>query len=201
MNTVSKIASTTLLALACAGAVNAQSQGDWTIGVGVGGVLPKSGNGTLAGGEADIGNDVRPTLTVEYFLRDNIGIELLAAAPFEHDINIAGVGFAGTTKHLPPTLSLNYHIPTDGPWKPYVGAGINYTAFFDEESPLGTLSLDNSWGLSVQAGIDYEVSPNAAVRANIRWIDIDTDARLNGAAIGTANIDPIVLNFAYVFRF
>lgn len=190
-----------LLATAAATSAVAQSQGDITLGFGVGAVIPKSGNGTLAGNPADIGNDVRPTLTAEYFIRDNLGIELLVATPFEHSIDVAGIGRAGTTKHLPPTLSLNYHFPTNGPFKPYIGAGVNYTAFFQEESALGTLELDDSFGLSVQVGLDYELKNGAALRANVRWIDIDTDATLNGASIGKAEIDPYVVNFAYVVKF
>lgn len=194
------LAAILLLALS-ATSVAAQSQGDWTLGFGIGSVMPKSGNGIIAGGEADIGNDIRPTITAEYFIRDNLGIELLAATPFEHDINIDGLGFAGSTKHLPPTLSLNYHFPTNTKFKPYIGAGITYVTFFEEESDLGTLELDDSFGVSVQAGVDYEVSPNAAVRANIRWMDIDSDVSLNGTEIGTAEIDPVVVNLAYVIKF
>lgn len=190
-----------LLSVVAASSAVAQSQGDWTLGFGVGGVLPKSGNGVLAGGQADIGNDVRPTITAEYFIRDNLGIELLAATPFEHDINIAGVGFAGTTKHLPPTLSLNYHFPSRSAFKFYIGAGVTYTAFFQEASPLGVLELDDSFGAALQVGMDYELANGAALRTNLRWLDIDSDATLNGAPIGTAEIDPIVLNFAYVVKF
>lgn len=179
----------------------AQSQGDLTVGLGLATVNPKSGNGILAGGEADIGNDVAVTFTLEYFIRDNIGLELLAATPFEHDISIAGIGAAGSTQHLPPTLSANYHFPTSSAWKPYVGVGINYTTFFKEESALGTLELDDSFGFSVQAGIDYKISDTGAIRANVRWFDIDTDATLNGASIGTAEIDPILFGVAYVHKF
>lgn len=189
-----------LCALA-ATSVAAQSQGDITVGLGVGGVIPKSGNGTLAGGTADIGNDVRPTITAEYFIRDNLGIELLAATPFEHDVNIDGVGFAGTVKHLPPTVSLNYHFPTNSAFKPYVGAGINYTTFFQEDSPLGSLELDDSFGFSVQVGMDYQLNDNAALRANLRWIDIDSNVTLDGNFIGKAEIDPYVFNLAYVIKF
>lgn len=190
-----------VIATTLAGGAFAQSQGDWTLGFGVGSVMPKSGNGTLAGREADIGDDESFTITAEYFIRDNLGIELLAATPFEHDIDLAGLGFAGSVKHLPPTLSLNYHFPTAGKVKPYLGVGINYTTFFEEESRLGVLELDDSWGVSVQAGLDFAVNERSAVRANIRWIDIDSDATLNGASIGEAEIDPVVLNFAYVVKF
>ncbi len=179
----------------------AQSQGDWTIGVGVGYLDPKSDNGTLAGASAEIDSDTRPIFTAEYFVRDNLGIELLAATPFKHSITLGGSTDAGTVKHLPPTLSLNYHIPTNSAFKPYVGAGLNYTVFFDEESPLGDLKVDNSFGVSLQAGLDYMVSDRGAVRLNVRWFDIDSDVTLNGANIGQAEIDPWLVGVSYVHRF
>lgn len=197
--------STSILALATACTVLAvpafaQSQGDWTFGVGVINVNPKSNNGTLAGGATTLGDDTQISLTVEYFIRDNIGIELLAATPFEHNINIAGVGTA-TAKQLPPTLSVNYHFPTKGKIKPFIGAGINYTTFFEEETALGVLKLEDSWGFALQAGADWQISDNGALRVNVRYMDIDSDAYLGGAAIGTAEIDPVTIGFSYVHRF
>lgn len=190
-----------LLTLLSTTSAFAQSQGDWTVGLGLGAVLPKSDNGTLAGGKADVDNNVRPTFTAEYFVMDNIGIELLAAIPFKHGVDISGIGNAGDVKHLPPTLSINYHIPTQSAWQPYVGVGVNYTYFFDESSPLGDLELDDSFGVAAQVGVDYALSNNTAVRANVRWIDIDSDVKLDGNKIGKAEIDPIVVNFAYVWQF
>ena len=89
--------------------------------------------------------------------------------------------------------------------KPFVGAGINYTYFFSE-STTGALagsklSLDNSWGLAAHAGIDFKVGDKGAIRVDARWIDIDTDVKLNGAGLGTVNIDPLVYGAAYVFNF
>ena len=193
------IAALIFASLSATGA-SAQSQGDITLGFGIGSVIPASNNGTLAGGSADVANSVRPTITVEYFIRDNLGIELLASAPFEHDISINGA-FAGSTRQLPPTISLNYHFPTQSAFKPYVGAGINYTTFFKEESALGVLELDDSVGLSLQVGLDYVLANGNAWRTNLRWFDIDSDASLNGVDIGTAEIDPYALNFAYVVKF
>lgn len=178
----------------------AQSQGDWTFGVGIINVNPKSDNGTLAGAAATIDDDTQISFTAEYFIRDNIGIELLAATPFEHDINIAGVGSA-SAKQLPPTLSVNYHFPTKGKVKPFIGAGINYTTFFEEKTALGALKLDDSWGFALQAGADWQVSDKGALRLNVRYMDIETDATLNGTAIGTAEIDPVTIGVSYVHRF
>ena len=191
----------------------AQTAGSWTVGVGAHNVEPKSGNGTLVAtplGDLtmDVGTNVRPTITAEYFVKDNLGIEVLAALPFQHDIDIAGPAGkvnGGSTKHLPPTLSLQYHFGApDAKIKPFVGAGVNYTWFFGEDTtgPLaGTkLSLDNSWGAALHAGIDFKVG-NGAIRIDARKIDIDTDATLNGAKLGTVNIDPMVYGAAYVMKF
>ncbi len=190
--------STALVALAAP--AMAQNQGDWTVGIGVGYLDPKSDNGTLTGGlDVEVDSDTRPIFTVEYFVRDNLGIELLAATPFKHDITLNGSIDAGSVKHLPPTLSLNYHFPTNSVWKPYVGAGLNYTIFFDEELP--GLELDNSFGIALQAGLDYMVTEKGAVRLNVRWFDIDSDVSLGGTDVGTAEIDPWLVGVSYVHSF
>ncbi len=189
-----------ILALAAATPAFAQSAGDWTVGVGFGYVSPKDDNGTLAGAATTIDENTRPTITAEYFPWDNIGIELLAATPFKHTATIAGVGTA-TTKHLPPTLSVVYHIPTAGKITPFVGAGLNYTAFFSEKSALGVVKMDDSFGLALKAGVDFAISEKGSLRTEVRWMDIDSDVSLNGTQIGTAEIDPIVVGVSYVHRF
>ncbi len=184
----------------------AQSAGDWTFGVGVHQVNPKSDNGSLAGNtlEVEVDDDIKPTITAEYFIRDNLGIEVLASWPFEHDIAIAGVGTVGSTKQLPPTVSLQYHFDA-GRVRPFVGAGVNYTMFFSEDTRgalEGTrLSLDDSWGLAAHAGLDFAIGERGAVRVDVRWMDIDTDVELDGADLGTVQIDPLAYGVAYVFQF
>jgi outer membrane protein len=88
----------------------ADESGDWVVKVGAHAVAPKSDNGSLAGGalKTDVGNDAKPTVTLEYFLNPNWGIEALAALPFEHDVKLNGAK-AASVKHLPPTVSLQYH--------------------------------------------------------------------------------------------
>jgi outer membrane protein len=193
------------LTLAAAPAM-AQSKGDWTISAGVHQVAPKSDNGTLAGGlKVDVDNDIKPTITGEYFIADNLGIEVLAALPFKHDINIDGLGRVGSTKHLPPVVSLQYHFNSAGKVSPFVGAGINYTTFFSEETTGALdgakLKLEDSWGLAAHAGLDFKVAENGSLRVDVRWIDIDSKVKLNGEKIGTVNIDPLVYGVAYVFTF
>ena len=199
-----------VLALALAASATpavAQSRGDFTLGVGVHNVEPKSNNGALAGGTLplDIGSDVRPTITGEYFLRDGLGIEVLAALPFEHDISVKGVGRVGSTKHLPPTVSLQYHFNNGGKVSPLLGVGLNYTTFFQEDTTgalAGTrLELGDSWGAAVHAGVDFRIGTRGALRVDARWMDIDTDVRVNGARMGTANIDPMAYGVSYIHAF
>lgn len=185
---------------ALAAPLAAQSQGDWTFGLGLGWVDPTSNNGTVGGAALTIDEDIRPTFTVEYFFRDNLGVELLAATPFEHTISLGGAAIA-TTKHLPPTLSVNYHFPTNTSFKPFVGIGVNYTTFFEESTALGNLELEDSWGIALHAGTDYQISDNGSLRFDIRWIDINTEATLNGAPLADVKIDPLVVGIAYVHRF
>lgn len=202
MKTLMKFALTTALCLATAPAF-AQSQGDMTLGLGIGAVLPKSDNLPTGLGVIEVDNGAAATITFEYFIRDNIGIELLAATPFTHDITLDGA-LIGETKHLPPTLSLNYHFPTDTMYKPYVGIGLNYTTFFEEagNAAVGSLTLDDSFGLALQAGADFQISESGSLRLNVRYIDIDTDAVSgNLGALGTVEIDPWFVGIAYVHKF
>ena len=197
------------LALVLGGAATpalAQSAGTWTVGIGAHQVNPKSDNGTLAGGTlpVEVESNIRPTFTGEYFVADNLGIEVLASLPFKHDIAIDGLGTVGETKHLPPTVSLQYHFG-QGKVKPFVGAGVNYTKFFSEETSgalEGTdLELSASWGLAAHAGVDFKVGDKGAIRVDARWIEIDSDVSVEGQDLGTVNIDPLVYGAAYVFSF
>jgi outer membrane protein len=191
------------LAVTAATPVLAQSAGDWTIGIGVINVNPDSDNGAVVGGTLDVevDSDTQLSFTAEYFFTENIGLEILAATPFTHDIDVGNGAVTGETKHLPPTVSVNYHFTQFQGFKPYVGVGLNYTNFFEESSSAGKLELDDSFGLAVQVGVDIPVWERGAIRLNARYIDIETDAKLNGADIGTVKIDPVVLNLAYVLSF
>lgn len=155
--------------------------------------------------KVDVDNDVKPTITGEYFIADNLGIEVLAALPFKHDININGLGRVGSTKQLPPVVTLQYHFNSKGKVSPFVGAGVNYTTFFSEDTTgalAGSkLKLQDSWGLAAHAGIDFAIGEKGALRVDMRWIDIDSKVKLNGEKIGTVNIDPLVYGASYVFKF
>jgi len=201
-----------LLALAVAGtlaapAAFAQSAGDWTVAVGAHQVNPDSDNGKLAAGTLplDIGSSTRPTIAVEYFVRDNLGLEVLAALPFQHDISIDGLGRVGSTRHLPPTVSLQYHFNGQGTISPLLGVGLNYTTFFSEDArgalAGSKLELDDSFGLALHAGVDFKLGEKGAIRVDVRWMDIDSDVSLDGVKLGSAKIDPLVYGAAYVMHF
>ena len=206
-----RILAVAALALATSPAL-AQSAGSWTFGIGAHQVAPKSDNGTLTATplgdlRSKVGNNARPTITAEYFIRDNLGLEVLAALPFQHDIAVAGVGKVGSTKHLPPTVSLQYHFG-QGKVKPFVGVGLNYTKFFSTKSEGAiagaNLDLSDSWGLAAHVGVDFKVGEKGAIRLDYRKVDIDTRVKLNGANLGTkntVNIDPSVYGIAYVMHF
>ncbi|MFG6178241.1 OmpW family protein [Halomonas sp. THAF12] len=192
--------------LASSSQVLAYGAGDVFTRVGVAKVAPKSDNGDLASGAYDV--DVRDgngfAFTLGYRFTDQWGVELLAAEPFEHDIRLNGANLA-STEHLPPTLTLQVY-PLGGTQsrvQPYAGIGVNYTRFSDEAIDLADadLTLDDSWGAAAQLGVDLLIDEHWAFNASAWYLDIDTDASLNGSGIGTVEIDPVVVMGGISFRF
>ncbi|MFZ2844754.1 OmpW/AlkL family protein [Psychrobacter sp.] len=204
------LAAATALTMTTAFAVPA---GTWSVAAGAHYVDPKSDNGTLANGAiaVKVDGDVRPTISGEYFIANNIGIELLAAIPFHHDITLTDVATGekldAKTQHLPPTLSLQYHfdgynMPMNA--KPFIGVGVNYTNFFKEKLNNTTgseLKLDDSVGVAGHIGLDIPFAATEAFRIDARYMDIKTDAKLNGADIGEVDISPWVYGVAFVKQF
>lgn len=204
----------TLLASAVAVAAMpalAYEAGDIIVKAGVVNVSPKSDSAdtsavsTLVLGAADrsemeIDSNTQLGLTAVYMATANIGIEVLAATPFEHTASVKGGGLDGTdlvtVKHLPPTVSAQYY-PLDAASKiqPYVGLGINHTFFFDEkdEAGLGIKGLKPSWGLSYSAGVDYMIDEQWLVNAAVWKMDIDTEVKGSAADGMEVEIDPLVL--------
>ena len=213
--------------LAVAGTAQAYEAGDMLLRGAVTTVAPDASSSELvvdgaavAGSEADVDDGTALGITFVYMLSDRIGLEVLASTPFSHDISAAtgalGLGTveAGETKHLPPTVSLQYFPADSGSaFQPYVGAGLNYTLFFDEdvdgqlEGVLGpgNLDLDDSLGLALQAGFDYALNENWLVNVGIWWVDIDTDATFtfeDGTRVTTdVEIDPWVYSLSVGYRF
>ena len=203
----------------------AHQQGDWIVRGGLTTVAPDESTSNIVAGGNDLGvalnidNDTQLGLNVAYFITDKINIELLAATPFKHDVNFSVADPLGTgnqlgeVTHLPPTLTANYYFnDASSAFQPYIGVGINYTFIFDEEftganedAGLSDLSLDNSFGLSAQVGMDYQIDTKWHVNASVRFIDIDTEATFKvGDAAGKVSdieIDPWVYTISVGYTF
>ena len=187
-------------------AVLAHQAGDILVRGGLAFVSPQTSSDDVLGtGELDIDSNMQLGLTLSYMLTDNWGVELLAATPFSHSVSTAGLGEVAKVKHLPPTLMAQYYFgDANSKVRPYVGAGINYTTFFDEEGRgalAGTdVSVDSSWGLAGQVGLDMAINDRWFVNASAWLIDIDTDVH---TAVGTINtsIDPVAFMFGVGYRF
>ena len=202
------LAAATALTMTTAFAVPA---GTWTVAAGAHYVDPKSDNGDVLGGlySVDVDGDIRPTISGEYFIANNVGVELLAAIPFHHDFTLnakdGSAPLTGKTQHLPPTLSLQYHfddynLPMNV--KPFVGVGVNYTTFFKEKvSTGGDLKLKDSVGVAGHIGLDIPFAATESFRIDARYMDIKTDAPLDGNAIGEIDISPWVYGVAFVKQF
>jgi len=186
----------------------------------------------LPGTEVDeIDSSTRLGVTGTYMFTKYFGLELLAAWPFEHTIKAKGlesldIRKVGDTKQLPPTLSAQFYpmglVDSASRFQPYLGLGLNYTIFFDEnassqlERGLSTvtgvnekysLDVDNSWGLAAQVGLDFTVTDRFLVSAELWWINIEADAKLKGKQTGTeikaddVEVNPLVYMFSVGYRF
>lgn len=220
---IRKTLTASLLALAVAAPfAQAFEAGDIIVRAGAVTVDPHedSSNITLDGApttlKASLDSDTQLGLNFAYMLTNNIGIELLAATPFEHTVSVKGLGDLGDIKHLPPTLSVVYYpMASQSVFQPYVGLGLNYTTFFQEDltsemEGLGfsNLDLDDSWGLAAQIGADFMLSDRVMLNAQVRWIDIDTEASVDGpTALGVGktkvdvDVDPMVYMVGLGYKF
>lgn len=197
-----RLATATILAtIILAQAAAAQDAGEWIVRSGFHSMEPKSGNHALV----EVANQIGLTFNATYMFAPNWGVELFAALPFTHGLTFDGSGEVAEIDLMPPTLSAQYHFNPNGSVRPYVGAGLSYTRFADERTwgvlQGETLALDASFGPAVQLGVDVEVIPGWFVTADARWFDIDTDATLDGADLGTVEIDPYAFGVSIGHRF
>ena len=214
--------------------VNAFEAGSWIVRGGISIVAPDASgdqlklNGSAAGfvsavgvENLDVDDNEQIGLTFEYMLDANWGIEVLASTPFSHTASATGTlsGLdVADIKHLPPTVSAVYHFNAGEQFRPYIGAGINYTLFFDEDTTSaaddtfatlgltgGDVELEDSWGLALQVGADYKLGDNWWLNGSIRWIDISTTADFtfdNGSKVsGDVEIDPFVYSIKLGYAF
>ncbi len=183
-------------------------------------VAPNERSGSILpafpGEKVRIDNSVMPELDLTYMATDNIGFELIASTTKHHADGrtgtTGGIGRLASTWVLPPTLTMQYHFMPRSTVRPYVGAGINYTIFWNEkaspalEAAVGRtrVHMKDSVGWAAQAGIDIDLSRKVFLNLDVKYIDIDTTARLDTAAAGTQrvrlNVDPLVFGVGLGLR-
>jgi outer membrane protein len=214
-------ASTLALALFAFGATdtaNAQEMdfkpkaaGDINIRLRALGVFPdesgsvRTASGTDTGMDAKLGNAYVPEVDFSYFLTDNIALELIAATA-RHEVDAKGSGAAvglGSVWLLPPTLTVQYHFMPKSRFSPYVGAGLNYTIFYNEKSgDVSSISYDNGFGYALQAGIDYAISGPWTLNLDVKKLWLNTDVKVNGGALkADVDIDPWIVGIGVGYRF
>ncbi|HHR6080823.1 TPA: outer membrane protein OmpW [Providencia alcalifaciens] len=196
----------------------AHEAGDFLFRAGTATVRPNVGGDDVKLGDANLGhfdanNNTQLGLTFGYMITDNIGVELLAATPFEHKVGTGPTGNIATVKHLPPTLMAQYYFGgKEDKLRPYLGAGLNYTFFFDEKfnnngksAGLSDLDLSSSWGFAAQAGMDYMLDENWMLNASVWWMNIETDVKFKHETLGQQKVetrlDPFVFMFGVGYRF
>lgn len=164
-----------------------------------------SANKDSTGLELSINNKVIPEVDITYFLSPNLAAELILTYPQKQDVRSAGAKI-GTLKHLPPTLTLQYHF-TGMSMRPYVGAGINYTRFssVDFDPAVDALlepSIDkNSFGAAFQVGVDIPMGGGWLFNVDVKKVQIRTDVFSFGTNAGTFKVDPLLVGIGIGKRF
>ena len=165
--------------------------------------------------EVSVTNSFAPEVDISYFVTDHVALELIAATT-KHDINGKGglepVGELADTWVVPPTLTLQYHFAPKTKIRPYVGAGVNYTLFYSEdasddlESAIGKtkVDLEDSFGFALQAGVDFDLNEKLFLNLDVKYIDIDTKAKLTTGSLVNrvkVSLDPVVAGIGIGMRF
>lgn len=163
---------------------------------------------TLIGGNAEVDDSFTADLDFSYFFSDHIAAELTLAVT-EHDVDAKNTAVGnidlGDVKLLPPTLTLQYHFVPDGKFRPYVGTGVNYTIFFDDDPGAATsIDYDDGFGFALQAGIDIGINKHWAVNFDVKkiWLETDVSVSAFGANVKTeVDIDPWLFGVGLAYRF
>ena len=194
-----------LCALTSGAAFAQQAEGPWLVRARA--VNLDSANKDSTGLGLSVNDKVIPEVDVSYFFTPNIAAELVLTVPQKHDLSSSVLGGKiGTLKHLPPSLLVQYHFNAAG-FKPYVGAGINYTRFssvkFDPavDAALSPSVKKNSFGPALQIGFDYALDKNWSINFDVKKVYIKTDVRSFGTKVGTFKVNPLLVGVGLGYRF
>lgn len=189
--------------------VAAEAWNPWMIRLRALAVLPRDSGQVdqVAGSNVNVSNTVVPELDITYFFSPNIAAELVLGVTRHH---ITGAGTltgtdVGRVWLLPPTLTFQYHLTNFGAFKPYVGAGVNYTFFFSEKAAGGTItqmSVKDSVGFALQAGFDYMLDRHWGFNFDVKKLFLRPDVTFNnGALTGKVNLDPWLVAGGLTYKF
>ena len=198
------MAAAAVCALTAGTAMAQQAESPWMVRVRA--VNLDSANKDSTGLGLSINNKTIPELDVSYFFTPNIAAELVLTYPQKHDLRSNGAKI-GSLKHLPPTLLAQYHFTNMGAFKPYVGAGINFTRFSSVRfDPAVRDALDpsikkNSFGGALQVGFDYALDKHWSINVDVKKVFIKTDVRSAGTKVGTFKVDPVLVGVGVGYRF
>lgn len=209
-----KILGLTALGLALAAPAFAQDAGNWIVrarAVDLKSANTNSGDlkatlASLGSAEAKINDKWLPEVDITYFFSPNLAAELILTIPQKQKLSITNVGEIGTFKHLPPTLTLQYHFTGLGGFRPYVGAGLNFTNISDVKwgataQSLGLNLKRNSTGLALQAGVDIPIGGGWLCNLDVKKVQIKTDVSSGATKIGTFKVDPTLIGIGIGKRF
>ncbi|MDL2356747.1 MAG: OmpW family outer membrane protein [Pseudomonadota bacterium] len=177
----------------------------WLVRVRAVRISPANESAPIGGiGAADrlhVSDKTIPELDVSYFFTPNLAAELVLTYPQKHDVTLDGANI-GSFKHLPPTLSAQYHFMPEATVSPYLGAGVNYTTMSKVNLLNGAASLEHdSVGLSLQAGVDFRLDPHWSVNVDVKKVQIRSDVIIAGARASNVKVDPVLFGIGLGYRF
>lgn len=154
----------------------------------------------VAGAKVELNDRTFPEVDISYFLGRSIALELILTYPQKHDVLLNGAKI-GSLKHLPPTLTVQYHFMPEATFRPYVGAGLNYTRVSSVSLPAGLDVGRSSTGLALQLGADWKVAQAWYLNFDVKKVYIDVDVKSGGAKLTTLAIDPLLASIGLGYRF
>lgn len=196
----------TVLAVGCfANTAMAQEQSPWQVRARVVNIAPADKSdpvgGTGASNRLSVSDKVIPEVDISYFFTPNIAAELILTYPQKHDVKLDGAKI-GTFKHLPPTLTVQYHFTPASKISPYVGVGVNYTNISSVKLLNGAGRLENdSFGLALQAGVDFKIDKNWSINLDVKKVQIRSDVFIAGAKASAVRVDPLLVGIGVGYRF
>lgn len=200
-----KLLTSVALALVLSGPAMAAEDfqaGDILVRARVLGVVPQESSDMNIAAKTKVDNNVVPELDFTYFFTPNVAAELIAAVTPHNVTTNTGVD-AGDAWLLPPTLTLQYHFTQFDDFKPYVGAGVNYTHFFNEDAgSLNAVEYDDSFGGALQAGVDVPLGNNWYANLDVKKVFISTTAKFSPSGVRSdVDINPWLIGVGVGYKF